>query len=65
MTIKEDKVMYVQHDRGKGCEHEGRNFGGNGGCGRGNNNEETNELAKLAWMRPQSWKRWSFKLSKC
>ena len=34
MTIKEEKVMYAQHNRGRG----------RGGCGHGNNNEERGQM---------------------
>lgn len=41
--------MYVQHNRGKGCEREGHDFGRNGGCGRGNNNEERGQMNQQNW----------------
>jgi len=44
MTIKKDKVMYMQHNRGKGLRREGRSFDHNGGHGHGNNNEERGQM---------------------
>ena len=44
MTIKEDKVMYVQHNRGRGHEHGGRSFYHNESRSHGNNNEERGQM---------------------
>jgi len=44
MTIKEDKVMYVQHNGGRGHGREGHYFDHNGGRGHGKNNEEKRQM---------------------
>jgi len=44
MTIKEDKVMYVQHNRERGHGRGGHDFYHNGGCSHGNNNEEREKM---------------------
>jgi len=57
MTIKEDKVMYMQHNRGRGHGRGGRGFDHNGGCGfdhnggrgHGNNNEERGQMNQQNW----------------
>ena len=40
ITMKDDKVMYVQHNQGRECGCRGCNFGCNGGRSHENNNEE-------------------------
>jgi len=47
MTIKEDKVMYAQHNQG----HGGRVYCHSKDRDSGNNEERTNKLAKLEWTR--------------
>lgn len=49
MTIKEENVMYVQHNRGRGHGCGGRGFGRNGGCVRGNNNEDRGQMSLQYW----------------
>jgi len=43
MTIKEDKVMYAQHNSGRGRRR--------GGRGHGNNNEEKGQMNQQNWRR--------------
>jgi len=49
MTIKEDKVMYMQHNRERGHGRGGRGFHHNGGHGHGNNNEEMGQMNQQNW----------------
>lgn len=48
MTIKEDKAMYAQHNRGRGRGRGSRGFSRGGGRGRGNNNENE-PTSKMKW----------------
>jgi len=54
MSIKEDKVMYVQHNRGRGHGRGGHNFDRNGGLDHGNNNEERGQMNKSNWHERDS-----------
>jgi len=45
MTIKEDNVMYVQHNR----EHEGRGYGHSRDQGNRNNNKERGQTNQQNW----------------
>jgi len=49
MIIKEDKVMYVQHNRGRGHERGGHRFDHNKGRGHGNNNEDRGQMNQQNW----------------
>jgi len=49
MTIKEDKVMYMQHNQGRGNGRKGHGFDHNGGRGHGNNNEDMGQMNQQNW----------------
>jgi len=49
ITIKEDKMMYVQHNRGRGRGRGGCNYGRSRDHGSGNNNKERGQTNKQNW----------------
>jgi len=47
MTIEEKKVMYAQHNQGRG--HRGCGYDRSTYCGRGDNNEERGQTNQQNW----------------